>query len=63
MVYIKNSKHLEEINDRIIDLESFENRVDIITNLGTSENEADKIRRGLDELKIMKMDVKKNYKK
>ena len=41
------SKHLEEINDRTIDLESFENRVYIITNLETPENETDKIRREL----------------
>ena len=46
-IYIKMSKHLEEINDRIIDLESFENRVYIITNLETSENETDGIRRRL----------------
>lgn len=46
-IYIKMSKHLEEINDRIIDLESFENRVYIITNLETSENETDRIRRRL----------------
>lgn len=57
------SKHLEKIIDRIIDLESFESRVNIITNLETSENKTDRIRRGLDELKIIKMDAKKNYKK
>ena len=57
------SKHLEKIIDRIRDLESFENRVNIITNLETSENKTDRIRRGLDELKIIKMNAKKNYKK
>ena len=57
------SKHLEKIIDRIIDLESFESRVNIITNLETSEKKTDRIRRGLDELKIIKMDAKKNYKK
>ena len=50
----KRAKHLEEIIDRIIDFESFEIRVNIII---------DRIRNGLDELKIMKMDTKKTTKK
>ena len=56
------AKHLKEIIDRIIDLESFENKVDMRIKLKASKNERDRIRSGLDELKIINMDTKKELK-
>ena len=56
------AKHLKEIIDRIIDLESFENKVDRRIKLKASKNERDRIRSGLDELKIINMDTKKELK-
>ena len=54
------SKHLEEIIDRIIDLKSFENGADMRKKLEALKKETDRnrIRSGLNELKIMKMDIK-----
>ena len=52
------SKHLEEIFDRIIDLKSFDNGADMRIKLEALKNEIGRVRSGLDELKIMKMDIK-----
>ena len=54
------AKHLEDIIDWTTDLESFETIFNIITKLEASENETDRIRSGLDQIKIMKMDTKNN---
>ena len=52
--------------DRIIDLQPFENKMNKMTKLETSEDKANEIKRiketiriGLDELKIMKINRKK----
>ena len=52
-------KTLEEIIDRTIDLKSFDNKDDIRIKLKAPKNETDRIRNGLVELKIMKIDTKK----
>ena len=54
---MSKSKHLEEIIGRI-NLKSFENKADMRRKLEALKNETDTIRRGLDELGIMKMDAK-----
>ena len=56
-------KHLEEKIDGIIELKSFENRINIITKLEASENETHRIKSGLGKLKIMKIDIKKELEK
>ena len=49
---------LEKIIDRIVDLESFENRMNIMTKLDMSKNKTHRIRSGLDGLEIMEMNTK-----
>ena len=50
-------ENLEELIDRTIDLKSFDNEQDMW--IKAPKNETDRIRSGVDELKIMKMDTKK----
>ena len=52
-------ENIEEIIDRTIDLKSFDNEDDIRIKLKESKNKTDRIRSGLVELKIMKIDTKR----
>ena len=48
---MSKQEHHEEIIDRIIDIESFENEVGMWTKLKALKNKTYRIRSGLDELK------------
>ena len=56
---MSNPENLEELIDRIIDLKSFDNEQVTRIKIKAPKNETDRIRSGLDELKIMKIDTKK----
>ena len=51
-------KYLDEMIDRIIDLKSSESGADIRIKLDAFKNTTDRIRSGLVELKMMKVDTK-----
>lgn len=51
-------KYLDEMIDRIIDLKSSESGADVRIKLDAFKNTTDRIRSGLVELKMMKVDTK-----